>query len=85
MSPEMRPKSLGTFEKRVPGLHLITCVPSSISVTKCPIFGDPGAVGRDGTKKSRAKSGPVRVYKSTNLSTLAGPDLPAPSRLTASR
>ena len=27
------------------------------------IFGDPGTISRDGKKKSRVKSGPVRLYK----------------------
>ena len=37
MSPEMLPKSFGTFEKRAPGLGIIRCMPFLISVAKCPL------------------------------------------------
>ena len=37
MSPEMHPKTFGTFEKRAAGLKVITCMSTSISVTKCPL------------------------------------------------
>ena len=47
-----------------------------ISCTVCIIRGNPGGISRNGTKKSRAKSGPARItirLRSPWISTFFGP------------